>query len=157
MSRMSRWILVPLCFASALGLRVFADGLKDNLPDQVRPVPPIGIEVSEKDRAELKEGMARLEDGIAQLKKRADSRTQNLLPDVEIFARAVAELRMLEIALGTRLQPALDREPIDEVRHLSLLLQGGESGTNRARRPIARTSPESKSHARPTPTPALTR
>lgn len=73
------------------GITVFADGPRDNLPDQVRPVPPIGIEISSDDRAELTEGLAKLDEAIAKLRRRADPLTQNLLPDVQIFARAVRQ------------------------------------------------------------------
>lgn len=66
-----------------------ADGPKDNIPDQVRQVPPVGIEVPEADRTELEKGLAELDRLIDMLRKRRDARTPRLLPDVEIFARAV--------------------------------------------------------------------
>ena len=69
--------------------RCSADGPKDNIPDQVRQVPPVGIEVAEADRAELEGGLKELDQLIASLRKRRDTRTPRLLPDVEIFARAV--------------------------------------------------------------------
>jgi len=70
---------------------VRADGPKDNLLDQVRPVPPLGIELSETDRQELLEGQKRLYSQIATLKKSNDARTLALIPDVEIFARAIRD------------------------------------------------------------------
>jgi len=79
---------VLLCVFAA---RCWADGPKDNLPDDVRPVPPVGIEVSDEDRAELQAGLERLDKAIAQLSQRTDTRTQGLLPDVEIFSRAVRQ------------------------------------------------------------------
>ncbi len=69
----------------------FADGPRDNVPDQVRPVPPVGIEVPAADRAELQQGLAKLNAALDELRKLPDARTQQLLPDVEIFARAVRE------------------------------------------------------------------
>lgn len=66
-----------------------ADGPRDNIPDQVRQVPPVGIEVPEAEKAELEKGLAELDGQIEMLRKRRDVRTPRLLPDVEIFARAV--------------------------------------------------------------------
>lgn len=73
-------------------ITTFADGPADNIPDNVRSVPPLGIEVSESDRAELSEGLKSLDSLIDQIRqtKGADrSRRIGLLPDVEIFSRAV--------------------------------------------------------------------
>ncbi len=66
-----------------------ADGPQDNLPDQVRPIPPVGLELSAGDDSYLRQGLMLLEDAIASLKKKKDPRTRQLLPDVEIFVRAV--------------------------------------------------------------------
>jgi len=71
--------------------RSFADGPRDNLADQVRPVPPIGIEISAKDRRELNGGLAQLDEAIAKLQTHSGALTQSLLPDVEIFSRAVRQ------------------------------------------------------------------
>ena len=79
--------LMLLC----VGSRAFPDGPRDNLPDQVRAVPPIGITLDAKDRAELAEGISQLDSAIARLRRRLDARTQGLLPDVEIFLRAVRQ------------------------------------------------------------------
>lgn len=68
---------------------LYAGGPEDNVPDNVRPIPPAGIEVSEADRSELTEGLLQLAELIKRLKASADSTTQDLLPDVEIFHRAV--------------------------------------------------------------------
>ncbi len=86
----TRMILLLTTVALLAGTeRCSADGPKDNIPDQVRQVPPVGIEVSESDRAELERGLKELDEIIASLHKRRDTRTPRLLPDVEIFARAV--------------------------------------------------------------------
>ena len=65
-----------------------ADGPQDNVPEKVRPVPPPGIDVSANDRAELERGLTQLEERIRALR---GSKTPplELLPDVEIFYRAV--------------------------------------------------------------------
>jgi len=70
----------------------FADGPADNIPDNVRSVPPLGIEVPEEDRKELEDGLKKLDTLIGQIRltKHADqNRVNALLPDVEIFSRAV--------------------------------------------------------------------
>jgi predicted esterase len=69
----------------------WADGPKDNVPDQVRPIPPLGVDVSQADRDELQEGLNKLQSQLAQLNKRAqkDEKLRELIPDVEIFHRAV--------------------------------------------------------------------
>jgi hypothetical protein len=39
---------------------VFGDGPKDNVAVEVRPIPPVGIEVPEEERAALEKGLAEL-------------------------------------------------------------------------------------------------
>ena len=68
---------------------LYADGLKDNIPENVRPVPRVGIEVSADDRAALEAGLKTLQAQIKSLQSRRDARTPKLLPDVEIYYRAV--------------------------------------------------------------------
>src|SRR5437763_5959180 len=41
-----------------------ADGPKDNIPDNVRPIPPKGVDVPEADLKELKAGLAELRAAI---------------------------------------------------------------------------------------------
>jgi hypothetical protein len=85
---MPRNLRLPLAVFFALLLvdsHGFADGPKDNLPDQVRPVPPVGIDVPAEDRADLQQGLAKLNSAIAALRQRPDARTQQLLPDVDFF------------------------------------------------------------------------
>ncbi|MCH8830963.1 MAG: prolyl oligopeptidase family serine peptidase [Planctomycetes bacterium] len=65
-----------------------ADGVRDNIPGQVRPVPRVGVEVPEKLRLDLKQRLSRLKKSLDQLKMRKDRRTQELIPDVEIYYRA---------------------------------------------------------------------
>lgn len=64
-----------------------ADGPADNLPDNVRRIPKLGVEVPDADRQELEAGLKTLADLIAQI--RAEDPTHYLLPDVEIYHRAV--------------------------------------------------------------------
>ena len=81
------WMILGVL--SILTTAVRADGLKDNHPKQVRPVPRVGVEVSAHDRADLLHGLAELKGGIDKLRTRRDARTRELLADVEIFYRAV--------------------------------------------------------------------
>ena len=79
-------LILAACWASSL---LYADGPKDNLPDQVRRIPALGVEVPEKQRAQLEEGLAKLKSSLDQLKKTKDARIRSLIPDVEIYHRAV--------------------------------------------------------------------
>ena len=66
--------------AAAVG---FADGPADNIPEKVRPVPPVGIEIPAADADEIKAGLAELQGLIKGIGK------HELLPDVEIHEKAV--------------------------------------------------------------------
>ncbi len=80
---------VSLVAALAPGLPVCADGPRDNIVENVRPIPPEGVEVASEDRAELEGELAKLGEQIESLRRRRDARTPRLLPDIEIFYRAV--------------------------------------------------------------------
>lgn len=67
----------------------FADGPVDNIPDNVRRVPKLGIEVPEEKRKELEAGLAKLRSAIDQLKGRGDYKSRDQWPDVEIFYKSV--------------------------------------------------------------------
>ena len=84
------WILG---FALVLGsfAQALADGPADNVADNVRRVPKIGVEVPEADRAELEQGLAKLGQQIASLQQSTDAQTRKLLPDVLIYHRAVEQ------------------------------------------------------------------
>src|SRR5690349_15874709 len=68
-----------------------ADGAADNLPDNVRRVPPPGIAVAEPVRAELQAGVEALGKKIESIRAdyASDPTRIELLPDVEIFYNAV--------------------------------------------------------------------
>ncbi len=68
---------------------VFADGPQDNLVDNVRPIPPPGIEVPAEVRELLTNGAATLKEKIARLQAGQDDRAKSLVPDVEIYWRAI--------------------------------------------------------------------
>ena len=83
-SAFSAMMLVGLLAVSAQ-----ADGPQDNIPDNVRQVPAVGIEVPAADRSEIEASLGKLDEAIAALQKRRDARTPRFLPDVEVFSRAV--------------------------------------------------------------------
>ncbi len=62
---------------------VHADGPSDNIPDNVRPVPPKGSAIPETTRAEIQTGLKELQELIAAIGK------HELLPDVQIYEKAV--------------------------------------------------------------------
>jgi hypothetical protein len=74
-----------------LGMAALAwgDGPQDNLPDAVRRVPKAGIDVPPETRAELERGAAELQAAIDRLGAKRDATTTALLPDVQVFAKAV--------------------------------------------------------------------
>lgn len=78
------WVVV-LCLASA----GWADGPADNVPDNVRRIPKLGVEVPKEDSEELEKGLLHLSQQIAKLSDSSDARVKQLLPDVEIYHRAV--------------------------------------------------------------------
>jgi hypothetical protein len=69
-----------------------ADGPGDNIADKVRPVPPRGVVIPEKDRAGVErqtQGTKRRYCRIAQIAQGQASALLDLTPDVTVFARAV--------------------------------------------------------------------
>ncbi|MBI3878783.1 MAG: prolyl oligopeptidase family serine peptidase [Verrucomicrobia bacterium] len=78
-------LLLVLTFTAA------AADPKDNQIENVRRVPPLGVKVSEKDRAELQAGLASLATQMQVLREqlRTQPKLLELLPDVEIFHKAV--------------------------------------------------------------------
>src|SRR5262249_51373031 len=81
-------LLCPLIVVSGIAR---ADGPRDNLPDNVRPVPPVGITVPAADRAELEAGLKELHSEIERLRTALSKNPalQELLPDVLIYDKAV--------------------------------------------------------------------
>ncbi len=69
----------------------WADGPADNVPDNVRRIPKLGVDVPDADRMELEQGLKTLAEQIARLRlKQSDSPLViTFLPDVLIYHRAV--------------------------------------------------------------------
>ena len=75
------------CLASVAA--ALADGPADNKPENVRRVPRLGIDVPADDRKALEDGLARLAGSIEQVRAKKDPKAISLLPDVQIFHKAV--------------------------------------------------------------------
>ena len=92
---------------------LWADGPADNNPEAVRRLPKLGIEVPADKRAELEAGLSKLAAAIAELTKKQDAKTASLLPDVQIFHKAVQD--------ALKYQEFHDVKELDEaVRQLTL-------------------------------------
>lgn len=88
---------------------VFADGPRDNIPENVRRIPKLGIEVSAKNQQALEAKLSVLGTNIALLRDRDDQQTRELWPDVQVFYRAVSDaLRFQEFFQPSEIQAALD-------------------------------------------------
>jgi dienelactone hydrolase len=66
-----------------------ADGPADNIPDNVRRVPKLGIEVPTDKRQELEAGLKELRSAIDDVRQKNLPQVSELLPDVEIFYKSV--------------------------------------------------------------------
>jgi len=77
-----------VCILAAIVSSAYADGPKDNIPDKVRPIPQSGVEVPADKKAKLEAGLAEFKALIDALRQK-DEKSRDLLPDVEIFYRAV--------------------------------------------------------------------
>jgi hypothetical protein len=80
--------LLVLCVALP---RSFADGPKDNLADNVRPIPPKGVAVSDADLKELRAGLDGLKKELDALPAALKGKPAllDLIPDVEVYHKAV--------------------------------------------------------------------
>ncbi|MGV3659145.1 MAG: prolyl oligopeptidase family serine peptidase [Prosthecobacter sp.] len=101
---MKRFLLPLLAVSAAL-----ADGPKDNLADNVRPIPPPGVAVPDADKARLTEGLGRLRAAIDEAVKAQAKHPMlaDLLPDLEVYHKAVDwALRYNEVHKVTELKNA---------------------------------------------------
>ena len=85
----TRWMLALLVLPFAA--IVYADGEKDNNPDKVNPIPPVGIEVPKDVADELQKGVDELGKDIDSLRESLKKKPEllELLPDVQIYYNAV--------------------------------------------------------------------
>ena len=105
-------------FSLLAAITVLADGPADNVVEKVRPVPPPGAKISPEVRAELLDGAGALAAEIEKLRGefKGKSNTLALLPDIQIFEKAVRwAVQYDEIFNAT-----------NEVRDARVLLQQGQ-------------------------------
>jgi hypothetical protein len=79
-------VLIVLCL---LSVPARADGPADNIPDKVRRIPELGVEVPAERAATIRISLAQLQEKIAAVRATNDAAKIALLPDVMIFERAV--------------------------------------------------------------------
>lgn len=102
-------LLIALFLNAGTIPSTWADGPADNLPGEVRPIPPLGIEISAEDRGALQKGLEALQKKIEEIRKvqAKHPRLEELLPDVEIHHKAVDwALRYNEFFKPTEVQAA---------------------------------------------------
>lgn len=84
-----RSVILSLFVSGLSAATVFPDGPQDNIPENVRQVPPVGIEIPAEDLARLTVGLVDVEAAFQKLPKNA--LTARYSADVEIFIRAVRQ------------------------------------------------------------------
>src|SRR5262249_46389555 len=122
MKRFAAGVLLVLT-GSALCL---ADGPADNNPEKVRRVPELGIELPEADRQELTKQLDPLKAAIDELGKKPDARTRELLPDVQIFYRAVHDAVEYREFFNER-EPKTARQLLEQGLERARQLASGEA------------------------------
>ena len=80
---------VEVVFVLVAGSACEADGPADNVPDNVRRIPKLGVAVPDVDRKEIVDGLELLDASIQKLRASRLPIVEELLPDVLIFHRAV--------------------------------------------------------------------
>lgn len=80
-----------ICLAALFVIPVLAlaDGPADNIPTNVRRIPKLGIEVPAARKAKLEAGLRNLESKLSALRQSKDAQAAELLPDVEVYFKAV--------------------------------------------------------------------
>ncbi len=87
---------LPLFFASVtlvltLSHTVLADGPADNKTENVRRIPKLGIELTAEQRASVEQALAPIDAELVKLRASKSPLVRELLPDVEIFAKALRD------------------------------------------------------------------
>jgi hypothetical protein len=100
----TRWTFALLLLAAAF---VRADGPADNLPDNVRPVPPPGVKIADADRAALEDSTRALGKEIDELRTSLKGKPAllDLLPDVQVYHNAVRYALAYDEFLGNSRTP----------------------------------------------------
>jgi pimeloyl-ACP methyl ester carboxylesterase len=105
-----------------------ADGPQDNIVEEVRPIPPRGIKLSEEDQKDLGESVEALGRDIDDLRTALKDRAAalDLLPDVQIYYNAVR----YALTFGEFFRPteiAIARKLLDQGRERARLLRQGKA------------------------------
>jgi pimeloyl-ACP methyl ester carboxylesterase len=108
-------IMRSMVLAATLAAPAFtlADGPADNIAANVRRIPQLGVEVPADQRKQLEDGLAGLRKAIEAIRtnatKKKDARTLELLPDVEVYHKAVDwALRYQEFFKPQEIKTAFD-------------------------------------------------
>jgi dienelactone hydrolase len=80
--------IATLLLVASSAVLARADGPVDNIPDSVRRIPKLGVEVPSEQRRDLEGKLKELRTAIDDIRKRNNPRVTDLLPDVEIFYKA---------------------------------------------------------------------
>ena len=90
-------LLVSAVLHSAVAGLSRADGPKDNIPENVRQIPPPGIELPADERRQLENSLNQMDINLTAARQIAredaskQAKIESLVPDVEIFYRAVSQ------------------------------------------------------------------
>ncbi len=120
--RLVRSLLPLVCFTPAHAL---ADGTRDNLPDAVRPIPPIGKELAPADADVIKTGLEALGARIDALREQLKDKPPLLaqLPDVRIYYNAVR----YPLVYHETIDPADARQALADGMERARLLASGQT------------------------------
>ncbi len=121
---MKRWVIAAFVLACAAALH--ADGPGDNVPEKVRPIPPAGVESGADDRKALQQGLADLGDEIEALRKSLKPALRALLPDVEVYHKAVRYAVAYNEMFAVR-EVGVARALLDTGRERVKLLRAGKA------------------------------
>lgn len=124
---MNRHLIIAGCAGLVCG-SLLADGPKDNQAGEVRPIPPLGVEVPAADQQALKQGLDALRKAIDEAAKAQakNPKLADLLPDVEIFYKAVDwALRYREFHKPQETQTG--KELLEEGMQRAAQLKGGQA------------------------------
>ena len=80
-------VLISLVLCAAQ--QTHADGIQDNIPENVRRIPELGVAVPDDRAVSMRTKLGHLQNDIAAVKATNDAAKTTLLPDVMIFERAV--------------------------------------------------------------------
>ena len=80
--------LLAMTFILAGTTLALADGIQDNIPTKVRPVPPPGVAVPDEDRKAIETSLGDLDAQIQKLLASKDPKLKDLVCDVQIFHKA---------------------------------------------------------------------